>query len=185
MIQESGPGKCGCFGHWKLEFGYCLLFDIWCLGFIRIKCADWFKTHYNFYNIFLGHSTSAPAPCPLRPALCAMPYAPCAMPYAPCPLHPALCAMPYAPCALPYAPCPMRHALCPLPHAPCAMPYALCALPSAPCPMRQVRSRAWFSICPAGSARKIPRTSAVKIPPGLPRQSRAPRRRTACRHTGV
>jgi hypothetical protein len=21
------------FGHWKLEFGYCLLFDNWCLGF--------------------------------------------------------------------------------------------------------------------------------------------------------
>jgi hypothetical protein len=57
---------------WSLEFENCLLFVIWCLGFIIFKDATVFDMLFDFFNVFRAHYIrTAPGGigCPRRKSL--------------------------------------------------------------------------------------------------------------------
>ena len=57
IIPDPGSKVTKCLGHWKLEFGYCLRFAIWCLVFFSFKDATWLIHTAEFYKTYLGHDT--------------------------------------------------------------------------------------------------------------------------------
>jgi len=51
-----------CLDYWRLEFGYCLFFVIWCLEFIKFKDSALFRYPVRLFNIFVGYDTRGCAP---------------------------------------------------------------------------------------------------------------------------